>query len=432
MSPGAPASPEPGRLRERAARWTKILAAFASAQGLAQLLSQLAGLIFSRTMEVHEYALFTLGASAIGFLIFITDLGSNSSLIYFFHHSRSETARFSPFHQAVRSLRSGALVVGVVAVLVFFPWVATLRGFTLSSAWLAALAVVATIVFQVPASIDLLLHRLANRYGLAYRAEVIGAAVRLALAAGLAALAFLPAWAALGTGALATAVIAWLARSGPSPERVATELAPYRRKVLRYLLPTLPSAVYFAFQGQLVVWLAASFGQTRTIAEVGALGRLGLIFGLFSTLSSTVFLPHLARIHDEGAYWRRYLAFGLFLALISVGMLALAALLPEPFLWLVGPNYSGLDHELLLVVAGAGIHLLGSYAVAVNGARSWNRWQSGAMGILVLCQAGLASLLPLGSTAGLLWFGLGSAAVGLALQVVMTGIGFLRPRWVHW
>ena len=181
-----------------------------------------------------------------------------------------------------------------------------------------------------------------------------------------------------------------------------------------------------------MIWLSATFGGTRNIAEVGALSRLGLLVGLFSTLTSVVFLPRLARITDDRLYRVRYLQLGSLLLAIALGLLLVAALFPEPLLWVLGERYSGLHGELLLVVAGAGLTLLDGYAVGVNLARSWTRWQGLAVLSLATVQAVLVALLPLSTTRGVLTFNLWSAAAALAGQAAVAALGFTRPSWVQW
>jgi hypothetical protein len=225
--------------------------------------------------------------------------------------------------------------------------------------------------------------------------------------------------------------VALLARRSLGPP-VRGDLRPYRRKVLRYLLPTLPSALYFSIQGPMVVWLAATFGATRNIAEVGALSRLGMVVGLFSGLTSILFVPRLSRITDDRLYRRRYLQFGSLLAVVAGSLFCAATLFPNLFLFVLGGQYAGLDRELRLVVAGAGLTLLGGYAVTVNLARSWTRWETAAVLTLVACQAVFVSVLPLGTTSGVLWFNVLSATVGLSLQLIVGLTGFVRPSWVHW
>lgn len=414
-------------------RWTRIFSAYFAAQSGAQLLSLLAGLVFIRFMPVADYALYTLAAAVIGFFTFASDLGSTSSLVYFFHRSKSESEAFGPYRESVLSLRRWAFLLGAVAVVSLFPPWATAEGFTLGQSLAVAAAVLATVWFQIVSSVRLLDLRLGDQYGRSYRAEVVGAGVRLVLALAVVGVASHATWLAVTTSAAALAMVAFLARpAAPEARTPAASLAPYRRRVLRYLLPTLPSALYFSLQAPLVVWLAATFGAARNVAEVGALGRLGMIVNLFSNLTTIVFLPRLARITDDRLYRQRALQFAALLAAVALALVASAALLPDLYLLLLGEKYAGLDRELLLVVAGAGITLLGGFAVGLNAARSWNRWQTAAVALLIAAQAAMVATLPLATTQGVLLFNLLTAVVGLLLQVVTAAVGFWRPRWVHW
>lgn len=417
----------------RLRRWAGILSAFFTTQGLVQLAGIAAGLLLVRTLPVREFALYTLALSVITFFTFLSDLGATGSLVHFFHRAAREGEELSTYLAAVLSLRRVAFLLGAAAVAVAFPRAAAAKGYGGLEIALILAALLCAVWFQIGAAVRVLALRLTDRYGVSYRAEVTGAALRLGLTAALVASSLLRAWIGVFASALGTAATAFLASRGGAPRPAAeTDLRPYRRRVLRYLLPTLPSALYFSIQGPLVIWLAATFGQTRNIAEIGALTRLGLVVGLFSSLSGVVFLPRLARITDDRAWRARYLQFGGALAAIALVLLAGAALFPGPLLWILGESYSGLHRELVLVVAGAGLTLLGGYAVSVNLSRAWTRWETVAVAALFLAQVGLVAVLPLRTTSGVLLFNLGTAAVGLALQIAMTWIGFVRPQWVRW
>jgi O-antigen/teichoic acid export membrane protein len=427
MSLPLASSPPQGRLL----RWAKILSAYFTAQTLTQLLGIAAGLLFVNFMPVREFALYTLASSVITFFSFVTDLGSGASLVYFFHRTQGEAEEMGRYTAAVLSLRRTAFALGAAGVLAVFPAAAGAEGFGWRESLLVTAGILLGVWFQIGASIRVLILRLADRYGPSYRAEMAGGAVRLLAALALVGSGLLRAWLGVLSSALGSAAVALLAR----PERGTTDagdLRPYRRDVLRYLLPSLPSALYFSLQGPLIVWLAATFGPARNIAEVGALGRLGLVVGIFSNLTGVVFLPRLARISDERLFRSRYFQFGGLLLATALAMLGAAAVLPEAFLWLLGEHYTGLRRELLLVVAGSGLTLLGGYAVAVNLARSWNRWEGLAVGALILVQAVLAAVLPLGTTSGVLLFNLWTAAAGLFFQLLITLGGFTKPERVRW
>lgn len=431
-------------VRFRVIQWTKIFSAYFSAQAGAQLLGIGAGLLFINFMPVREFALYTLAFSVVSFFHFVTDLGSTSSLVYFRRESLDRGEAFGRYVAAVLSLRRGLFLLGAVGVLVAFPFVAARQGFGPARSVLVAAAVAVTVWFQLVSSIRVLVLRLRDRYGQSYRAEVAGGAIRLGLAGFLVVAALLRAWLGVLTAAAASAGVAWVARdrSGRADEEEgdnedgtphpSVDLKPYRRRVLRYLAPTLPSALYFSIQGPLVVWLAAAFAGTENIAEVGALGRLGMVVGLFTSLISVVFLPRLAKVTDDRIYRIRYFQFGGFLLAIALAFLAAAALVPELFLMVLGPHYSGLHRELLVLVAASGAGLLDAYAVGINLARSWNRWQGGAVALLAIAQALLIAFVPLDTTINVLLFRLLSTFVGLTVQVAINLTGFVRPAWVKW
>jgi O-antigen/teichoic acid export membrane protein len=421
-------------------RWIGILSAYFTAQTMTQLAGLAAGLLLVRFMPVRQFALYTLATSVVSFFAFASDLGSTSSLLYFFQRTLKTGDDFHPYLAAVLSLRRIAFLLGGAAVLAVFPRSAIAKGFGLGDVAAVTAALLLCVWFQIASSVRILAARLLGHYGRSYRAEVAGGCVRLAVALLMIGASLLRAWLGMLGSALAAAVTAALAGStaaAPSPAApaaaaTAPDLGPYRRQVLRYLLPSLPSALYFSIQGPLVVWLAATFGAARNIAEVGALGRLGMIVGMCSGLIGVVLLPRLARIVDERLYLRRYLQYGGLLLALALALLAVAVLFPGALLLILGSHYSGLHRELVLVIAGSGLTLVGAYVVSVNLARSWNRWETLAVLLYIAAQAGFVAILPLGTTAGVLQFNLLSAAAGLALQVAIAVAGFRRPRWVQW
>ncbi len=428
-STGVPVAAPGGRLLERTKRWSGILAAFFSAQSAVQLLGIGAGLLFVNYLPVEQFALYTLANSVLSFFTFASDLGSSSSLAYFYRSSAHEPEGFAAMLAAVASLRRTAFLVGALATAIALPAAAASRGLPVRDALLCTAGVLAAVWFQIESSLGVLTLRLRSEFGRSYRAEIAGGALRFLLAAALVALGGRLAWLAVLTGTAATTLVAMLARL--PGHRPGLDLAPQRRRVLRYMAPSLPSAIYFSVQGPLVIWLSATFGSTRTIAEVGAIGRLGLVVGIFGSLTGVVFLPRLARIHDERLYLRRCLQFGL--ALVGLGGLLFAAAVaaPREFLAILGPHYRGLHTELLLVVGTAWLTLLGGYLVGVNLSRAWNRIESLSVVVLILCQAGFVSLMPLDTTMGVLRFGLLSAATGLALQILTAMLGFSGSTWVE-
>jgi O-antigen/teichoic acid export membrane protein len=417
----------------RAREWTGILSAYFTAQTLTQLLGIATGLLFVNFLSVRQFALYALATSVLSFLSFTSDLGSTASLLHFFRESGRTGEPFGDYFRAVLSLRRAIFAAGAVAVLAAFPLTASAKGFGTAEALAATAGILLGVWFQISSSLRLLGLRLHGRYNPSYRAELLGAALRLLLAVVMVAGAVLHAWLAVLVSAAGSMLVARLSDSALAhPAAASSDLRPYRLRVVRYLLPTLPSALFFSAQGPLVIWLAATFGEAQNVAEVGALSRLGLIVGLLSGLIGAVFLPRLAAMTDDARYRLRCLQYGLLLALAALALFAAASLLPGPFLALIGPHYKGLHRELLLIVAGSGFALLGSYFMSVNFARGWTRFQSATAILELAAQIVLIKLLPLSTTRGVLLFTLLSAVTGLVLQGILLELGFRRPAWVRW
>ncbi len=418
-------------LTSRLKHWIGLLGAYFTAQSLTQLAGILAGILVVRHLPVKDFALYTLASSVTALLAIASDLGSTASLLHFYRGAEARGEKFADYVGAVLDLRRTAFAIGSVALLIAAPFLGATRGFGRTESFCAAVIVLITVWSQIGSSIRLVLLRLAARYGLAYRAELSGGLFRLAVIGLLVALAHLSSLAALAVGSLAAILVLVLADS-PSAHPDRGERTAARKAVGRYLLPTLPSAFYFALQGPLTIWLAAAFGNTRSIAEVGALGRLGLVVGLLTGLSGAVLVPRLAGIAEQRAFARACLRYGALLAALGGGVLLSVALLPDAFLAILGPHYRGLQHELLLLIAGSCLSMLGSFVASVNFVRGWTRLQAVSLAGEVAVQAALIATLPLATTAGVIWFQIGSAIAGLALQLAIFALGLRRPLWAAW
>ncbi|HVS13037.1 MAG TPA: hypothetical protein VMV46_03870 [Thermoanaerobaculia bacterium] len=429
LRPGAPGA---ATAWDRARRWVGLLGQFFTAQTLTQVVGLLAGFLLVRFMPLREFALYTLATSVLGFLFILVDLGSGSSLLYFFHESRRDRdADIGVFGTAVLSLRRRLLVPGVLVASLAMAYLTRRQGFSLASVAGCTALIIVCVYLQSVGTIRLVLLRLEGRYGPSYRAEILGSVVRLASVLVMVVTGWLQASLGLLASALSAGVVARLTRQ-TRPRASPGGVAAARRRILRFLLPTVPSTLFFAFQAPLIVWLASTFGDTTNIAEVGALARIGSAFALFNGLTTVLFVPRLAGVTNDRTYRTRYLQYSLFLGAIGASLLAAAALGPELFLLVLGPTYAGLRTELLLTTATASVGLLQSFAGSVTLARSWTRWSVVVLALQAATLVVLVLSLSLDTTIGVLTFGLLSSLVALVLQTANNAIGFQRPHWVHW
>lgn len=423
-------------------RWAKIrelsrlFSEYATAQAVIQVLGILAGLWLVNFLPVREYALYTFGLSIFTFLSVFSDLGSTSALLYFRRETRVAQAAFVPYVRAALRFRHRMLLLGACVGLTFMALVGRDRGFDAGEIAATGAALVAAVWFQVGASVSLLQLRLEGKYWESYFADMCGNAVRLGAVAAMWLATGPFAWLAMLTGAsgaLITNIV------GDRRLRIATEVhgaavAPDHRdpmkSIVRYVLPMSVSAAYFSIQAPLVVWLCAYFASTESVAQVGALGRLGLLFGLLSGFVGAVLIPRLAVITDDAHYLRRYLQYWAILVSLGAGVIVLAHIVPHWLLFLLGNAYSGLESSVLVIAVSSVLSTWGGYVVGINNARGWVRRQPILLGIFASLQAGLIMVLDLSTTLGVLYFGLWCNLAGLVMQAGISAIGFVRPHWV--
>lgn len=423
----------PDRMASRALRWGRLLSEFATAQILGQALAAITGLLLVRYMSVGEYGLYTLALAAVTFVSVFSDLGVSGALHYFFRKALGGGIPFAGYVAAALDIRRRLLLAGWLFALVYVGH----TGSTLGFGW-ADLAIILAMIagatwLQVDASIALIRLRLEQRYRQSYVAELVAHAARLALVvAGLAAIEF-RAWMAVLVNALGFALTARGGRaiSGPVPQAASRELAgDIRRRVFRLMLPTSLGSIYFALQAPIVVWICSHFGNLTTVAEVGAIGRLGAIFGLITGFVSSVLVPRLSAVTDDTLYLRRYMEG--WLALLVVGGLMVAASLavPEWLIFLLGSAYAGLTNDVVIVTLTAVIMTWGGFATAVKHARGWVRNQFLVIMFLVIAQVGFAMFIDLSTTRGVLLFQLATAIALLFVEVSNNLLGFARPAWL--
>ncbi len=112
--------------------------------------------------------------------------------------------------------------------------------------------------------------------------------------------------------------------------------------------------MFYCVQGQITVFLISFFAhRSSAVAEVGALGRLAMVFTVLSNLLTNKFVPQFARCQDRRRLRWLYLGIIGGVAAFSLVILAGAQFFPGEFLMVLGSKYSHLQHELLLMVAVA-------------------------------------------------------------------------------
>jgi hypothetical protein len=195
----------------------------------------------------------------------------------------------------------------------------------------------------------------------------------------------------------------------------------------RYVTPIIPGVIFNALQAQVQVAVITVLGQSKSIAEVAALGRLGQLFLLLHAFNGVFVQPFISRTGDTDLP-RRYARVLLSQTAIAGALTCVAFAVPETLLWILGPNYSGLSDEVGWVTLAACIGYVSAGMWTMHSARRWIYWWGtiGYISSVLIAQVLSALFLDLSRTHGVVLFGLITNVAVLLLHVATAVYGFRR------
>src|SRR5438105_13455704 len=297
-----------------------------------------------------------------------------------------------------------------------------------SSIYILLLIAVVLAGFSIQLAVDIysVVPRLHSDIGRIQKIDFICAIVRLLLILGL---IYLFATAGLAVAiASATFVLQYFLLRVYAAKVVdlnADENPEDRREMVRLIKKLAANALFYSFQGQITVFLISFFGRhAASVAEVGALGRLAMIFTILMNMLTNIFVPAFARCQEKRKLRYLYAGIAGVAILFSAIVVASAALFPEQFLFVLGNRYTHLHHELLLMIGVAVITALSGTLWLLNASKAWI---AGAWLYIPLTLATQIALIPFtdfSSVAGVLIFNLISAVPSLLLNLALSYRGF--------
>jgi len=145
-----------------------------------------------------------------------------------------------------------------------------------------------------------------------------------------------------------------------------------QKNILNIVKRILPGSIYYCLSGQITIWLISIFGNTSSVADVGALGRLAMVLTLLSVLFNTLVIPRFARLPNNANFLlNRFLQIQFGLISFGAIIIGLVYIFSTQALWVLGPNYSNLKTELTLSVIAGYLGLIVGTLFALNTSRGW-------------------------------------------------------------
>lgn len=417
---------------ENTRRRARVVLVYLTGQGLVQFINLLVGFLLLRWLSVDSYAQFVVAFTFQLTMSFLTDLGFSGTIIALVGPRNHDPAVIGSYIRSGRRLRNILLLVLTPIAAVVYVQIVRQHHWTALTSILLFASVVASIYFSGTVSYfgaPLLIRGQLSRY---YRHQLAGALFRIVACGALYLAGVLSAWATSWINALGFLVIGWLYSRESRPLATLPRHADREttRQMVQYILPNLPSYLFFALQGQIALFLISFFGHTRNIAEVGALGRLGQLFLLLSGFNNTVIEPFMAR-QPEGKVLRAYLTIALSAAAICVPLCCVGFFAPQFLLLLLGSKYSSLSRETGWLVLSSCIGYLVGLLCLMNSSRRWIFWTTSVLDIVlvVTAQTVFLCLFRVDNTLNAILFGLSTNSAYLAGALFNSFYGRIRgPR----
>jgi O-antigen/teichoic acid export membrane protein len=353
--------------------WGKLITITGGAQAIVQGTGMLSGILIIRLLSTHQYAWYTLANTMLGTMTILSDAGISTGVMAQGGKVWQDKEKLGAVLATGLDLRRK---MGFTSLIVVTPFLIYLL-LQHSASWLTACLIVASLIPAYFTSLsDTLLEIVPKLHQdiVSLQKNQIAVSVGRLILSGLLLLVFPFPFIAI----LASGIARFYGNKGMekiSNSFVDRDQKPdveIRKSILSIVKKILPGAIYFCLSGQITIWLVSIFGNTKSIAEVGALSRLTMILTFFSVIISTLIVPRFARLENN----RRLLLTRFFqivgiLVLFSSFVIAVFWLFPEKFLFILGKDYMGLQRELVVNVIGSCITLIWGAIFTLYSSRGW-------------------------------------------------------------
>ena len=413
-------------LLRRAFHHARVVGSFAVVQGIVQIIGFLAGILIVRSLDQREYAYFTIANTMQGTLNVLADIGISIGLVSIGGRVWQDRHRFGQLITTARQLRKKLALAAILVVTPVLYFMLAKNGAPATYSFLLIAFVLAGLAVQLGLGVLSVIPRLRADLTKIQKIDLTGAIARLLILVVVAYL-FLNAGLAVAIGSAVLLLQYLMLRNYAA--RVVDLRAPAneedRSAMLGFIKNQAPNAIFFCFQGQITVLLIGFFAHSAAaVAEVGALGRLAMIFTVLSNLLTNVFAPAFARCHTpEKLRWIYGSMVGA-VAAFSLLVLATAAFFPHEFLLVLGNQYAHLNHELLLMVAGSVLMAVNGTLWVLNASKAWIAGSWLYIPLTLAAQIALIPFIDFSSVASVLMFNLLSAVPNFFLNVVLSFRGF--------
>src|SRR5437879_12916504 len=274
---------------------------YALVQATVQLIAFASGILLVRWLPQHECAFYTIANAMQAALMLLADIGISVGLVSIGGRVWQDRYRFGELINTGLAVRRKLAAASVIIVAPILYAMLTKNG--ASSFYTLLLIVFVLAGFSIQLSVDVfsVVPRLHSDIGRIQKIDFTCAIFRLLLILGLIYF-FATAGVAVAIASAAFLLQYFLLRAYAAKvvDLKANENADDRREIVRLIKKLAANSLFYCFQGQITVFLISFFGRhAASVAEVGALGRLAMIFTVLMNMLTNIFVPARSEEHTS-------------------------------------------------------------------------------------------------------------------------------------
>lgn len=400
------------------------IAHFFTSQGLTLVANSVYGLLCIRLLPVADYTKFVVVFGAQATLLILMDVNLSATIVPLVGEHVGDMRLISDLIASLRRISLYAYLLVAAGLIVTFPFLVRNRGWSKSTivAMIACL-LVATWILRISSAYGSALLILRDRTTW-YKGQLVAAVGTLALLGIFWAFHILSGFAAIliNMSGFALFAILYYVHARHLLGVKGHPCAAHQKAILRLALPNIPQAIFYALQGQVPLLFITYFGRTGAVASVGALARLGAIFALLNQVNPIFVEPYFGRLSAAKAKKHYFATLGIS-ALCCSGITLFAAAIPGLFLWVLGPQYSNLKVEVVIMIGTCALNTLFGVLWTINNARRFVYWWAtvSTISLSFVVQALFFAKADLSSIRTVLYLNMATTGVSVAI-IFMAGM----------
>jgi len=402
-------------------RWAKLLSRFVSIQIVVQALTLATGIFIVRTLDQKEYAYYTIATSMQGTMSVLADMGISIGLSAIGGKVWQDRYRFGQLINTALQLRYYLAVVSIAVIAPISIWMLFRNGASLWYAILVTIMVLIGLNFQLTIGVLDIVPRLHSQINQIQKLDLAFNISRIVLLG----VSYLTVFnTVVVTFAASFALLIQRSLLGNLVTDNIDKKAPLnsedRAEIIKIIKQSAPNTIFYCFQGQITVFLLSIFGSVQTVAEIGALGRLSVIFAVIGSVMNGIVVPGFARCQSPKLLFRRYIQVIGTICLVSTVLVGIAALFPNQILWIIGSKYAHLQSELILVMISSGLLFIVNSMWSLNASKAWLDFVWLQIPGILMAQMITLLLIDVSTLKGAILFGISPLIPGFILNSYMT------------